>query len=89
MPSDTTLPLTQISAAVENAVAEYTAWQSGRLGRDINPAKLWQLLMTTGIKRAVITAPTFTPLADGTKNDVPQLAALGTVTIINGGYEDE
>ena len=79
----------EITAAVEKAVQEYIDWQHGKLGRDVNPSKLWQLLMATGIKRAVITAPTFTALSDGSDGSAPEIAAVGTVTITNGGYEDE
>ncbi len=78
-----------IAAAVEAAVEEYTAWQSARLGRDINPSELYRLLMETGIKRLELTAPAFTVLQDGSGTTVPQVAALGSVTITNGGYEDE
>lgn len=78
-----------IQDAVEAAVREYTAWQSGRLGRDINPSYLVGLLMRTGIKRVVLSAPVFTELRDGSDDTVPQVAAIGTVTVTNGGYEDE
>ena len=45
--------------------------------------------MQTGVKRVVPVAPVFTVLRDGGDGAVPQVAKLGTVTIINGGYEDE
>lgn len=79
----------QIAADVQEAVNAYTTWQGARLGRDINPSYLTGLLMDTGIKRVVVTAPEFTALRDGSGKDVPQVAKLGTVTITNGGYEDE
>lgn len=77
--------------AAEAAVQEYAAWQCGRLGRDINPSYLHSLLMQTGVKRVEIAAPAFTRLNDGgnTANPVPQVAALGSVNIQSGGYEDE
>ena len=87
--NDTQTPLADIQAAVTRAVNEYAAWQRGRLGRDINPSKLWQLLMQTGIKRAVINAPTFRAMSDGSDGSTPELAVLGTKTVTNGGYEDE
>ena len=87
--NESTTPLTDIQAAVTRAVNEYVTWQRGRLGRDINPSKLWQLLMQTGIKRAVISAPTFHAMSDGADGSTPELAVLGTKTITNGGYEDE
>lgn len=86
---NTTKPLTEIQAAVTEAVNEYKKWQTAKLGRDINPSKLWQLLMNTGIKRATITAPTFTSLSDGSSGSAPQVATIGTVSVTNGGYEDE
>lgn len=91
--TDSPVPLTELHARVQKAVEEYTEWQSAKIGRDINPAKLWQLLMETGIKRAVITAPTFQKLSSESVFDQalrsPEIASLGTVTITNGGYEDE
>lgn len=78
-----------IAAAVQMAVDEFNAWQCAKLGRDINPSRLINLLMQTGIKRVELTAPAFTVLQDGNDKTVPQVAALGRVTITNGGYEDE
>ena len=80
---------TEIREAVGRAVEEYAAWQSGKLGRDINPSVLIGLLMQTGIKRVVLTSPGFTVLQNDGKNP-PQVARLlGTPAITNGGYEDE
>lgn len=79
----------EIEASVRNKVDEYIAWQSGKLGRDINPSRLISMLMQTGIKRVDLPAPAFAPLRDGTGLESPQLAQIGTVNIINGGYEDE
>lgn len=78
-----------MAAAVQMAVDEFNTWQCAKLGRDINPSRLINLLMQTGIKRVDLTAPAFTVLRDGGDKTVPQVAALGTVTITNGGYEDE
>jgi len=89
VPVNTALSATEIETAVADAVAEYTAWQSAKLGRDINPSSLVGLLMQTGIKRVEMTAPAYTPLRDGSDNTVPQVAAVGTITITNGGYEDD
>lgn len=82
--------------AVEAAVAEYQTWQNGKLGRDINPSKLIQLVMETGVKRVVLNSPMYTVLRDGNANEgdpvdnfIPQLAQVGTVTLTNGSYEDE
>ena len=80
---------TEIAAAVQEAVNKYVLWQHEKLGRDINPSQLVWLLMQTGIKRVEMREPVFTSLRDGSGTEAPQIAALGTVTITNGGYEDE
>lgn len=82
----------EISDDVDTAVSEYQAWQAGRLGRDINPSRLIQMLVEAGAKRVVVTKPTFVHLEDGSdvlNHPVPQLAQVGTVSVTNGGYEDE
>lgn len=85
-----------MAAAVQDAVNDYIAWQSAKMGRDINPSKLIQLVMATGVKRVVITSPTYTVLSSGdaepgddAEDFVPDIAKVGTITITNGGYEDE
>ena len=78
-----------IAAAVQMAVDEFNTWQCARLGRDINPSRLINLLMQTGIKRVDLRAPAFTVLRDGGDKTVPQVASFGTAAIVNGGYEDE
>ena len=77
------LSAADIQAAVEDAVTEYINWQSGRIGRDIEPGKLIELCMAAGAKRVTVTSPTFSAVA-GTK--IPQ---LGTKTITYGGLEDD
>lgn len=89
IPSDTAVSSAEIEAAVDAAVEKYTAWQCGKLGRDINPSYLIGLLMQTGIKRVDLAAPSFTVLRDGSNQDTPQVAAVGNITATNGGYEDE
>lgn len=89
----------EIRRAVEAAVTEYIAWQSARLGRDINPSRLYHLLMQTGIKRVDLRSPVFTPLRDGKlalgvgayslEETMPQVAQVGSITLLDGGYEDE
>ena len=66
------------------------------MGRDINPSKLIQLVMATGVKRVAVTYPVYTPLSSGDADPgddasafVPDIAKVGTVTLTNGGYEDE
>lgn len=79
-----------IETAVNNAVAEYVDWQSEKLGRDLNPSYLtWLIMQQDGVKRVVVRSPVFTELSDGTNGTDPEVAVLGTTTIVNGGYEDE
>ena len=80
---------TDLETAVNEAVQSFVKWQSGKLGRDINPSYLVGLLMQTGIKRVVVTSPVFTPLNDGSDENAPQVGLTRTVNIINGGYENE
>jgi len=89
IPRNTSLSAMEIETAVNSAVSKYTAWQSAKLGRDINSSYLLGLLMQTGIKRAELTYPAFTTLRDGSDDTIPQVASVGTITITNGGYEDE
>lgn len=81
--------VSDIAVSVEAAIAEYVKWQIGRIGRDINPSKLYWYLRDTGIKRVDVRSPVYTALRDGSSHEVPQIARLGDISIINGGYEDE
>ena len=89
IPEDETQSGEEVQAAVDAAVQEYGAWQSGKLGRDINPSYLYGLLMQTGIKRVTLTSPVYTALKNGDDGSEPQLAQVGQITATNGGYESE
>lgn len=98
IPNDSSMSSADIESAVTEAVNEFVAWQAGKLGRDINPSKLYEQLMKTGIKRLELREPVFTVLRDGKleqsrhyeyADTVPQVASIGTITVLNGGYEDE
>lgn len=89
VPAEETQSGAEVQAAVDDAVQEYVAWQSGKLGRDINPSHLIGLLMQTGIKRVALTSPTYTALQNGDDGSVPQLARVRQITATNGGYESE
>lgn len=79
----------EIEAGVTAATDAYKLWQSGKLGRDINPSELIRGVMSVeGVKRVAVTAPVYTALADGGDGTTPEIAKIGTVTITNGGYED-
>lgn len=98
IPANSATSAALIEAGVASAVEEFKAWQSARLGRDINPSHLIHLLMRAGVKRVELRSPVFTQLRDGRlfpgltyeyAETVPQIAAVGSVSVINGGYEDE
>lgn len=72
-----------IQKNVENVLNQFKKWQSEKMGRDINPAKLTEMLMGTGIKRVEIRSPAFTPIEDNA------VAVLESENIIFGGVEDE
>ena len=73
----------QIIAAANQALADYIAWQRAKLGRDIDPGELNARLRAAGVKRAVITSPSFTALA------ATKVAQEGDVALTYAGVEDE
>lgn len=89
IPRDAPISSAEIESSVDTAINQYVAWQSGKLGRDINPSYLVGLLMQTGIKRVVLTSPSYSVLNDGSNSGAPQVASVGNITATNGGYEDE
>jgi phage-related baseplate assembly protein len=46
--------------AVMTAYENWVSWQSSKIGLDINPSKLDQMMVDAGAKRTVITSPVFT-----------------------------
>ena len=83
-----------IVSAVNETVEAFKVWQSEKLGRDINPSVLIGMLMDCGIKRCVVRSPSFRVLSDGSFMDVteyrkPEYAVCTSVTVLNGGVEDE
>lgn len=72
-----------ITPKVSEAVEEYKIWQKQKLGRDINPNKLIQLLIQAGAKRVEITSPVFT------KIDKIKIAQEKSIQIDYQGVEDE
>lgn len=72
-----------IQQNVAKALNDYKKWQSEKMGRDINPSKLVELLMNAGIKRIEIKSPVFTQIEDNA------VAILDSETVIYGGVEDE
>ena len=66
------------------AIEDYIKWQTGKMGRDINPSYLTQLIMAAGVKRVEIRKPTFKAVEE------TQVARIvrKTMTVLNGGVED-
>lgn len=73
----------KIRDAVETYTRSYVAWQTSKMGRDINPSYFNALIMQSGIKRAEIISPVFTRIENGS------VAALGNLNITFGGMEDD
>jgi phage-related baseplate assembly protein len=78
-----TASVAAIQAAVDEAVDAYIEWQSDRIGRDIEPGKLIELVMAAGAKRVVVTEPTYTATSR------EKIARLSTRTVNYGGVEDD
>ncbi len=72
-----------IQTAVSTAVDTYNEWQTGEIGRDINPSELIRRMVEAGAKRAVVTKPDFTAVPPST------VARLGKVSVTYGGMEDD
>ncbi|GHV18204.1 hypothetical protein FACS18949_13510 [Clostridia bacterium] len=69
---------------VNAAVAEYIAWQTSKMGRDINPTDLIYAIKKAGAKRVTVTSPSDTVITN------VQVAVLNAPPIIiYGGIEDE
>lgn len=48
---------TAIQEAVNKAVSQYVMWQKSKLGRDIDPSKLYELMVQAGARKVTVTAP--------------------------------
>lgn len=62
--SEDEINATDIERKVDQAVTEYVTWQGSKIGRDINPDKLRNLILNAGASRIVMTSPTFLELKD-------------------------
>lgn len=78
---DTTIS-TDIQATVNQAVADYVAWQKSRLGRDENPSELIWRARAAGAGRVEVTSPVFTAL------EKYQVAIADNITVTYGGLTD-
>lgn len=75
--------LIEIKEKVDSAIELFIATQRGKLGKDINPDDLIQLLKNVGVKRCVITSPAFKVL------DRNQYAVCSVKKINYAGAEKE
>lgn len=74
---------TIIAQEANAAVEKYIEWQTEKMGRDINPSKLVELMMAAGIKRVDVREPVFRVVEN------THVAKLGDRHVINGGNENE
>lgn len=81
---DTDADASTVQKNVSAAITEFIAWERAKLGRDINPSKIVQILMgVSGVKRVEVTSPTFTVVEN------TQVAHEGTVSVVMAGSEAE
>lgn len=71
-----------IQSAVMASVEAYKTWQR-KIGRDVTPSKLIQLVMEAGAKRVAVTAPEHIDITPY------MISRADTVTVTYGGLEDD
>lgn len=76
----------QIQADVEEAVEQYRLWQQTKIGRDITPGKLLQLVFAAGASR--VDNSKLKPAA-WKKLEAMQVAQCTKVNVVYEGYKDE
>lgn len=76
----------QIQADVEAAVEQYRLWQQTKIGRDITPGKLLQLVFAAGASR--VDNSKLKP-ATWKKLEAMQVAQCTNVSVVYEGYKDE
>lgn len=87
--SDAPQSAAEISSILTKVINDFQAWQGSKLGRDINPSKLMQMLMDTGVLAYVdLTAPVFTELSDGSDGNAPEYARCVGTVVEEGGVID-
>lgn len=72
-----------IKANVTATVEQYIVWQRSKIGRDINPSQLIQMMVSAGAKRVEVKLPVFQVV--GAAN----VAKLVSQTVTYGGIEDD
>lgn len=73
-----------IEADTRAAVEEYIRWQTGKMGRDINPSYLIRLIMAAGVKRVEVRKPTFQIVEE---THVARINRENMI-VLNGGVEN-
>ena len=76
----------QIQSDVEAAVEQYRLWQQTKIGRDITPGKLLQLVFAAGASR--VDNSKLKPAA-WKKLEAMQVAQCTKVSVVYEGYKDE
>lgn len=72
-----------IKANVAAAIEQYIIWQRSKIGRDINPSQLIQMMVSAGAKRVEVKLPVFQVI--GATN----VAKLVSQSVTYGGIEDD
>ena len=72
-----------IKANVAAAIEQYIIWQRSKIGRDINPSQLIQMMVSAGAKRVEVKLPIFQVI--GATN----VAKLVSQSVTYGGIEDD
>lgn len=72
-----------IQKAVNEAIEAYKTWQNAKLGRDLDPSKLYELMVKAGARKVLVTSPTLTKLSD------TEVAIAENIAITYKGVEDE
>ena len=72
-----------IKANVTASVEQYIVWQRSKIGRDINPSQLIQMMVSAGAQRVEVKLPVFQVV--GAAN----VAKLVSQTVTYGGIEDD
>ena len=72
-----------IQMEVAMAVESYKQWQTGKIGRDINPSMLTQMVVAAGAKRVDVRSPSFTTVPTGS------VARVSSQSVTYGGVEDD
>ena len=71
-----------VEANVREAVEGFIKWQTEKMGRDINPSYLVQMMMAAGAKRVEVRQPEFRAVA------ATEVGRAAGKTVLNGGLED-